>query len=265
VLLVGGATRMPCFVELAARSFGRMPSRSLPPDEAVALGAAVQAALKQGDGTVEDLIVTDVAPFSLGIATASAYGTRHVEGLFSPIIDRGTVIPVSRSERFRTLADNQTRLAVEVYQGEHSLCSDNAKLGELTVTDLPRARAGEASIEVRFTYDLNGILEVEATVAGTDKKHTLVIERRPGALSAKQIEEARKAMLRLKFHPRDALPNRTALARADALFAELTGEPRELLGAALARLRGALDAQDPSVIAGARERLMSLTDALRRR
>ncbi|HEX2677687.1 MAG TPA: Hsp70 family protein, partial [Polyangiales bacterium] len=176
-----------------------------------------------------------------------------------------TVIPVSRSERFQTLGDNQTQIEIEVYQGEHSLCRDNQKLGAFVLDGLPRKPAGSVSIEVRFTYDLNGLLEVEATVPDTDNKRSLLIEKRPGALSAKQIEEARSAMKKLKFHPRDALPNRTALARADAVFAELTGDARDQLGAGIAYLRGALDSQDPAEINEARERLNALTDALRRR
>jgi molecular chaperone HscC len=208
---------MPCFVELVARTFGRMPSRTLPPDEAVAMGAAVQAGLKQGDQAVDDLVVTDVAPFSLGIASATKFGERHVEGIFSPIIDRGTVIPVSRSELFRTIADNQKHIVIEVYQGEHSLC-----------------------------------------------RQTLVLEQRPGTLSRKQIEQARDAMKRLKFHPREALPNRTALARSDALYAELTGDARQQLGAMIAAFHGALASQQPGEIQNTREQLVSLTDALRR-
>jgi len=265
VLLVGGATRTPCFVDLVARSFGRSPNIELPPDEAVCMGAAVQAALKQGDRAVDDLIVTDVAPFSLGIATVSQFGQRHVPGIFAPIIERGTTIPVSRSESFHTVEDNQTKLQVEIYQGEHSLCKDNTKLGQYIVKDLPKAPAGEASVDVRFSYDLNGILEVEMTVAGTEKKHVVTIEQRSGALSPKQVAQAREAMRHLKFHPRDALPNRTALARADALYAELTGMERAALGAAIGALRGAIETQDPKLIEPARERTVSLTEALRSR
>ncbi len=263
VLLVGGATRTPCFSDLVARTFGCAPSRQLPPDEAVAMGAAVQAALKQGDQAVEDLIVTDVAPFSLGLASVTRFGQRHVEGIFTPIIERGTTIPVSRSEPFYTLEDNQAKLRVEVFQGEHSLCKDNTKLGEYVVKDLPRAPAGESGVDVRFSYDLNGILEVEMSVLGTGKKHVVTIEQRPGALTPKQIERARAALQRLKFHSRDALPNRTALARADALYAELTGLERAELGAAIAALRGALETQDTTLIEAARERAVMITEALR--
>jgi molecular chaperone HscC len=130
------------------------------------MGAAIQAALKQRDRAVDDLVVTDVAPFSMGIATAGRFGARMVEGMFTPIIDRGTLIPVSRSERFTTIADGQTHIEVEVFQGEHSMCRDKARLAPTRVTGLPAKPAGEASIEVRFTYDLNGILEIESAVDG---------------------------------------------------------------------------------------------------
>ena len=264
VLLVGGATRMPCFVELAAKMFGRMPNRHLPADEAVAMGAAIQAALKQRDAAVDDLVVTDIAPFSLGIAQAARHGQRYVEGIFAPIIERGTVIPVSRSETFHTIEDFQTVIRVEVYQGEHSLCRDNTKLGELEVTGLERKPAGDSGVEVRFTYDLNGILDVEATVLGSQKKHSLLIQQRPGVLSGSQLKAAREAMQKLKFHPRAALPNQTALARADALYVELRGEQREELGRVIAALRAALDTQVRAEYEPVRERLVQLTEALRR-
>jgi molecular chaperone HscC len=137
VLLVGGATRTPCVVRLAAELFARMPLRNLPPDEAVAYGAAVQAALKSRDEAVQDLVVTDVAPFSMGLATASLMGRQHIAGLFTPVLERGTVIPASRSEQFRTIAPNQREIVVEVYQGEHAMCRENKKLGEFNVGPLP--------------------------------------------------------------------------------------------------------------------------------
>ena len=263
VLLVGGSTRMPCIARLAAQLFGRLPLRKLPPDEAVAMGAAVQAALKSGDAAVEDLVVTDVAPFTLGIATATNLGRQQVAGLFSPILERGTVIPASRVERFHTMGDLQKEILVEVFQGEHSLCRDNQKLGAYHVEVAPKA-AGEESIEVRFTYDLNGILEVETTILSTGRKQAMVIEKSPGRMTPAQVKEARQAMARFKLHPREALPNTTALARADALYVELSGPPREELGRAIALLRAALEGQDDKEIAPRRERLLALIAAFRR-
>jgi molecular chaperone HscC len=166
--------------------------------------------------------------------------------------------------RFHTLTPNQRSLLVEVFQGEHSLCRDNTKLGEYSINRLPPGRAGEVWVDVRFTYDLNGILEVEMRIMDSDRVEHLVIEKRPGKLSKNEIASAREQMQRIKFHPRDSLPNRTALARADALFAELTGYAREELGQALALFRAVLETQDASQIDSARQQLNALVDVLRR-
>jgi molecular chaperone HscC len=264
VLLVGGATRMPCVARLAAELFGKMPLRVLPPDEAVAYGAAVQAALKGRDAAVEDMVVTDVAPFSMGVATASRVGVQTIDGLFTPIIERGTVIPASRSRLFSTMGDNQTHINLEVFQGEHALCRDNRKLGELKLGPLLPRPAGQVAVEVRFSYDLNGLLEVDTFVPDTGQKKSLLLEQTPGRLSAEQIAEARRNLERLKFHPREALPNTTALARGEALFVQLTGSAREELAGEMTRFRHALETQDPEGIDEARERLVALTAALSR-
>jgi molecular chaperone HscC len=262
VLLVGGATRMPCVFALAARLFGKPPLRELPPDEAVAMGAAVQAALKGQEAAVDDLVVTDVAPFSMGIAVGSNLGRTHLQGLYAPVLERGTVIPASRIEPFSTASDGQTQMEVEVFQGEHSLCRDNRKLGSFMVKGLPPRPAGAVRVDVRFTYDLNGLLEVEATIADTGRKFSAVFEQTPGRLSAAQIEAARKGLERLKFHPREALPNVTALNRAEAVYVELRGEAREALSAALAQFRATLERQDPGAIERARETLVAVTAAV---
>ncbi|MES2642752.1 MAG: Hsp70 family protein [Myxococcota bacterium] len=246
VLLVGGATRMPAVQRVAATLFGRLPLRALPPDEAIAMGAAVQAALKRGAADVADLIVTDVAPFTLGVDSGMRVGARIVSGLFTPMIERGTTIPASRVQRFSTMADGQTELKVAVFQGEHATCELNRALGQYTVKRIPPKPAGEEGVDIRFSYDLNGILEVETTVVSTGHKDVLVIEQTPGRLTRAQVEAARTALARLKFHPRDLLPNTTALARADARFVELTGHERALLGEALGAFRAALEGQDPA-------------------
>jgi molecular chaperone HscC len=258
VLLVGGATRMPCIGRLAAQLFGRLPLRALPPDEAVALGAAVQAALKAGDAAVSDLVATDVAPFSLGIASAQILGDAVVEGIFSPIIERGTVLPASRVERFMTMSDGQTRLEIEVFQGEHPHCANNRKIGTYELRGIPARPAGKESIDVRFSYDMNGVLDVDATIVSTKKTATFTIERTPGRLSKADLATARKRLANLKFHPRDALPNVTTLSRADGLYAELVGSDRGRLGARIAGFRAALETQDPKLIVEHREALQAL-------
>src|SRR5262249_45009104 len=138
------------------------------------------------------------------------------------------------------------------------------KLGEYTIKGLEPLPAGEQAFAVRFTYDLNGILEVDFTSRRTGKTETLVIEGSPGRLTAAQVQEARQAMARLKFHPRDALPNATLLARADALYVELVGDERDLVGHALAAFRLALESQNEAAVSSARDRLTQLVNRLRR-
>ena len=265
VLLVGGSTRMPCIVKLSAQLFGRLPVRTLPPDEAVALGAAVQGALKAGHRAVEDLVVTDVAPFTMGVASLAVVGERAVSGVFSPILERGTVIPASRVERYWTTSNYQTEILVQVFEGEHSICADNRKLGEYKVVGIPPCPVGEQGVDIRFSYDLNGILEVETTILSLRVTQSLVIEHSPGRLSAREIERARVALARLKLHPREALPNATTLARADALYMDLLGADRSRLGTVIARFRSALDAQRPEAIVQIRAELNALVEAIRAR
>ena len=130
------------------------------------------------------------------------------------------------------------------------------KIGEYTLKGSSPGRAGEQGVDVRFSYDVNGVLDVDATVAATGKTATFAIERAPGRLSKKEQEATGERLQRLKLHPREALPNVTALARADALFVELTGPERSLLGTSIAHFRAALEAQDANLIASLREALL---------
>ena len=264
VLLVGGATRMPGVRRVAAEIFGRLPTQHVAVDEVVAHGAALQAALHAGDRALDDLVVTDVAPFTLGVESVHYFNGRRMGGIFTPILERGTVIPASRSRLFSTEQPGQTQLDVTVYQGEHSLCRDNRQIGELVVENLPISPTGERyQIDVRFTYDLNGLLEVEVSVPALERTEAVVLQDTPDRLSPEQVEAARAAMQRLKFHPRDALPNTAALARAEALHVELTGAARERLAAAMTAFRAALESHDAEVIRSCRERLLSEIGALR--
>jgi molecular chaperone HscC len=154
VILVGGATRMPMLVERVRQLFGREPRCHLNPDEVVGLGAAVQAGLVARDESVGDLVVTDVAPFTLGIAISKHLGMEHRDGYFLPVLNRNVTIPASRVERVSTIQPNQTKVTVRVYQGENRRVENNLPLGEFDVDGIPRGPAGQ-SVDVRFTYDLN--------------------------------------------------------------------------------------------------------------
>ena len=254
LILVGGATRMPIVVQRVTELFGRVPSCRLNPDEVVALGAAVQAGLFAREECVEDLVVTDVAPFTLGVAISRDIGGERQDGYFLPIINRNTTIPTSRVNRVTTTTANQTEVIVRVYQGEGRKIEDNLFLGEFDVGGIPRGAAGQ-EIDIRFTYDLNGVLEVEATIVATKRRVSHVITRHARGLSQSQVSLAVAEMAALKAHPRDEAVNRFLILRAERLYQELPLAERRFLDALLTGLEEALELRDPSAIESNREAL----------
>ncbi len=254
VILVGGATRMPVIVRRVSELLGKEPRRRLNPDEVVALGAAVQAGLVGKSAAVEDLVVTDVAPFTLGIAITKQFGNERHDGYFDPIIDRNTTIPVSRVKRYSTVAPNQTSIIVNIYQGESRKVAENLAIGEFEVKGIPRGPAGEA-VDIRFTYDLNGVLEVEATIVATRRTVTHVIAKHAKGMTEDQIQRAVRAMEKLKTHPRDEEANRFVLLRAERVFKELPAELRETLGGMLDGFEAALESRDKATITRYRDEL----------
>ncbi|MBA4064904.1 MAG: molecular chaperone HscC [Isosphaera sp.] len=262
VILVGGATRMPLVVRRVAEVLGKEPRRRLNPDEVVALGAAVQAGLVGRSAAVEDLVVTDVAPFTLGVAVAKQFGGDMREGYFDPVIDRNTTIPVSRVKRYSTMVPNQTVIVVRVYQGEARRAEENLPLGEFEVKGIPPGPAGQ-EVDIRFTYDLNGVLEVEATVVATRRTVTHVIARHARGMTEEQIRRAVRDMDKLKAHPRDEEANRLALHRAERAYKELAADLRQALGLLLDGFEAALEGRDKEAIArhrAALEQFLSLHD-----
>jgi molecular chaperone HscC len=245
---------MPVFVERITEVMGKPPRSRLNPDEVVALGAAVQAGLIARDASVEDLVVTDVAPFTLGVEITKQFGHEHRSGYFLPVIHRNTTIPVSRVERVGTVHPHQKTVVVNIYQGEGRKIEDNIRLGEFQVTGIPPGPAGQ-EVDIRFTYDLNGVLEVEATVVKTGKRVTHVVAKHARGMSERQIEKAVADMARLKTHPREEQGNRLLLKRAERVFAELPVEGRDFLGQLLDAFEGALEMQDAAAIENCRTTL----------
>lgn len=264
VVLAGGATRMPLVRKLVTRMFGRFPACELNPDEVVALGAAVQAGLRMKDSALKEVVMTDVAPYSLGVETILRTSNEHwMHGCFSPIIDRNTPIPVSRSSQYSPVRDGQRQIEFKIYQGEARLVQDNILLGSLTL-DLPPGSGPERVVDVRFTYDVNGLLEVEAQVPGFGSKKRILIEDNPGLLSESEIRERFQALADLKIHPRERQEYRTTLARAERLFQQMRGEERSHFGLQIALFEEQLDAQELRAIATAHERFSCLVDSLER-
>jgi molecular chaperone HscC len=244
VILVGGATRMPLVVERVRELFGKEPHGRLNPDEVVALGAAVQAGLVERNAAVNDLVVTDVSPFTLGLEVSKEFGAESKDGYFDPVIDRNTVIPVSRVKRYGTMHANQTSIVVKVYQGESRRVGENLPLGEFEVAGIPAGPRGQ-QVDIRFTYDLNGVLEIEATVVATKKTVSHIIARHAKGLSEADIRQAVRNMEKLKAHPRDESKNRYILTRAERLFKELSSDHRRMLGSLIDGFEAALESREP--------------------
>lgn len=257
-VLVGGATRMPVIRKLVARMFGRFPSLQINPDEAVALGAAVQAGLKTRDKALKEVVFTDVCPFSLGIEVVlHREDLGYSYGNFAPVLERGVVIPVSKEERFYTLYDDQEKIEVVIYQGESRRVKDNIKLGKLTVP-VPPAPAGNEAVDVRFTYSVDGILEVGVGVVSTGIEKSIVIEESPGVLTPEQITERLEALAELKIHPREKLENRTLLARGERLYESRLKEDRRLIADAIMEFECAIEKQESKAITNSRMALERL-------
>lgn len=255
IVLAGGATRSPIVRQMVTRMFGRFPAMELNPDEVVALGAAVMAGLKARDEDLKEVVMTDVCPYTLGVETVHRMPNGgRVDGYFSPIIERNTVVPASRVKSYVPVEPGQRVLALEVYQGEARLVRDNIKLGELEVP-LPGVLNGDTGVEVRFTYDVNGLLEVEATVRATRDVHRLVIQGNSGVLSELEIASRLAALADLKIHPREKAENRALMAQSERLYQQLRGEPRDQLGDEISRFEQALEKQEDRDIRAARERL----------
>ncbi|MGP4107220.1 molecular chaperone DnaK [Virgibacillus sp. L01] len=178
VILVGGSTRIPAVQDAIKREIGSEPSKGVNPDEVVALGAAIQGGVLQGD--VKDVVLLDVTPLSLGIETMGSVTTK--------LIERNTTIPTSESQVFSTAADNQTAVDIHVLQGEREMAADNKTLGRFQLTDIPPAPRGVPQIEVSFDIDANGIVNVRAKDKGTNKEQSITIKSSSG-LSDEEVEQ----------------------------------------------------------------------------
>ncbi|PBQ06208.1 molecular chaperone HscC [Pseudomonas congelans] len=263
ILLVGGTTRMPLIRKLAAGMFGRFPALTLNPDEVVAQGAAIQAALKQRDAALEEVVLTDVCPYTLGIETTQYVFNGYQSGHYLPIIERNSVVPVSRVRTVNTIADNQEHVLLKIFQGESRLVKDNIALGELNIP-VPKAKAGEVELDVRFTYDNNGLLEADVRIPMTGENHKLVIENNPGVMTPTEIRERLKVLEALKVHPREQQVNTHLTARLERLYQEYLGEARETIGVWAAQFQRVLETQDDRQINELRKQLEQQADRFER-
>ena len=248
IILVGGATRMPLIRQSIAQLFRRIVNVSVNPDEAIARGAAVQAALIARDESVEEVVLTDVMPFSLGVETSvEIENGQLVGGRFSPIIERNMPVPVSRVERYFTVNDHQDAIRFNVFQGESAVAKENLHLGSMEIKIPPRP-AGEVYADVRFSYDINGLLDVDISNDDFDIRANQTFRHNSANLSEEQIQASLAKLAALKVHPREQQENVYLLEKAKRLYEEYLGDQRQTIGHALAQFERVLESQDPAAI-----------------
>ena len=261
IVLVGGATRLPVVRKFVAKLFGRIPSFGINPDEAVAIGAALQCGMKSRDKEIQEIVLTDVCPFTLGTEVMVDNGVFEEPGHYLPIIERNTVIPVSRTETVYTAHENQTRICVKILQGESRMSQNNLLLGELNVP-VPAGPKGKEAVDITYTYDVNSLLEVEVFVHSSKLRRKILIQGNKSRLSREEAEKRMEALQYLKQNPRDEEPNRLVMLRGERLYEESTGDLRTQIDRAMMEFDRALKKQDRKEIERAREKLEKFLNSM---
>jgi len=262
IVLVGGATKLPVIRSFAARIFGRIPSTEINPDEAIAIGAAIQCAMKERSEAVREVVLTEVCPFTLGTSVVvQRMGDMMEGGHFMPIIERNTVIPVSRTETLYTAGDYQRKIRVDILQGESRFAKNNLLLGEVTVP-VPAKKAGEESVDITYTYDVNSILEVQVKVNSTGITKKVIIQKEDSPMTAEEAEQRMEELNALKIHPREQEANKLLLMRGERLYEEATGDVRKSIDLMLSDFEAVLNKQEKTAIEQAAKELKAALDEI---
>ena len=254
LVLVGGSSHMPSVRRYIARALDREPAAGARPDTAIAVGAGICSGMKVRASGLRELILTDVCPFTLGVNVLNR--AEESRDLMSPIIERNSVLPTSKEGTYYTARDNQRSLDVKVYQGENRYCDDNTYLGHVEIA-VPPAPRGEQYVRVRFTYDINGLLEVDV-VAKDGQSGRLVLQG--AGMTAEEVEERLKELEALKMHPRDQEGPRTLIARGERLYSMLVGNMRDQVAYMLDWYQMQLSSQESLRVAKASRRVAAFFD-----
>ena len=260
VVLVGGATRLPVVRHLVARLFKAIPDTRINPDEAVAAGAAVQAAMKERTDSIREMILTDVCPFTLSTEVSVEREDGSFEsGHVCPIIERNTVIPASRTETLYPLHDNQKSICVNVLQGESRFADNNLLLGEMDIP-LPKKKKEDNGIDLTYTYDINSILEVQVKLHATGEVRRQILKGRDVDMTDEEIEARMRELEYLKIPPREQEKNKLLLVKGERLYEENFGEDRQVIEQHIRRFEMALNTGDHAKIDAARSEFKEFLD-----
>lgn len=261
IIMVGGTGKMPMVRNYLQFLSGKKPLCSIDPDVAVAVGVGMYAGIKERMEAVKDVLLTDICPFTLG--TEVVQEDRSAPTIMSPIIERNSVLPISRVCRCYTANPFQTNCTITILQGEHRLAEQNLCLGRLEV-EVPRGQTetDREAIDVRYTYDINGILEIDVTVVSTQETTSKVIVNKAVRLTEEEIAHRREELRKLKIHPRDKERNRLLIAKGDRIFEESTGEVRKYVNQFLSEFTAALNTQDERTIEQAYARTTELLEII---
>ncbi|MBQ1521288.1 MAG: Hsp70 family protein [Erysipelotrichaceae bacterium] len=261
IILVGGATKLPIVRDYVREITGIYPEWYVDPDTSVAVGAALQCAMKERDKRIEEVILTDVCPFTLGTEVVRDNGSFEEPGHYLPIIDRNTVIPVSKKQIVYTAHDNQKYVNVKVLQGESYMASNNLLLGELTV-EVPVGPKGQEAIEITYTYDVNALLQVEVKVLSTGLQKSVIIQNEENRISEEEAQKRMERLQYLKQNPRDDEENKLVMFRAERLYEESLGPDKDRIGNMIAEFDNALSTKTRLEMEIIRKKLENLLDEI---
>ena len=256
VVMVGGSSKMPLVQSYLQHLFGMIPVVTENCDEMIARGLGLVCAVKARKEEVKDFVLTDICPFTLGTDIVNEADPEHL--YMEPIVERNTVLPCSRVERFYTSHNNQTKIEIQILQGEHAYADDNLKLGKMSVS-VPRKKAGEEAVDIRFTYDINGILIVDITVVSTGKTITKVISQK---IEGQELERKAAELEKLKIHPKELSENKLIMEKLQALYEEVPTYLREQIRDAIQQFEYYLAKQNPRSIRNYRTYLEQMIEML---
>ncbi|MDX6153934.1 Hsp70 family protein [Marinococcus sp. PL1-022] len=242
ILLVGGSTRIPCVQETVENKFNRTPLKTVNPDEAVALGAAIQGGIKEGTvDKAKGLVVIDVCPYTLGVEVSKYVNDTIVHGYFDEIIPRNETIPVTETKPYYTMEDNQTEVKINIYQGENPYVKDNILLADdMILKGVPEAPAGEETINVTFEYDINGILQVEAVINSTGKKIQQAIQSQKGVMSDVEVSQSQIKIADEWDHSDLFSRAKSTIYKAEKRAEQLEGDQKQKMEKKIEMLHAAL-------------------------